>query len=179
VEQLLDVARFQRGTRRPPSTVDLTTVVEDATEIFSDLAHEAGLSLEVRVDKGLRVEADADGLAQVVTNLLSNALKFTPRGGQLIIRASEEGGECVVSVQDSGLGLTPEQTRRLFDPFVQLHEATHPTGSGLGLFISKGIVEAYGGKLRVESPGPGQGATFSFGFPASAAKAGRAAEPRS
>jgi signal transduction histidine kinase len=177
VDQLLDVARLQRGGLPPGRPIDLGAVVEDASEIFSDLAKDAGLSLDIDLDEGLRADADADAITQVVTNLLSNALKFTPRGGRLAVRAFEKEGQCVVRVQDSGVGLTPEQAGRLFAPFIQVHGERRAGGSGLGLFISKGIVERYGGTIWVESDGPGRGTTFTFSLPVSA-KAGRAGRER-
>jgi signal transduction histidine kinase len=109
-------------------------------------------------------------IAQVLFNLVSNAVKFTPRGGRIEVRTSLRAGEVVVEVADTGLGLTPEQESRLFQPFSRVHAETHAArGTGLGLYITKGIVEQHGGRLWCHSDGPGLGTTFSFSLPAGAA----------
>ncbi|MCA1814293.1 MAG: hypothetical protein LC624_10155, partial [Halobacteriales archaeon] len=104
---------------------------------------------------------------QVLYNLLTNALKFTGTGGSVRVRLAREGQEAVVRVEDTGIGLTPAQMERLFQPFGQVHDASARTrgGTGLGLYISKGLVEAHGGRIEVASAGPGQGATFSVRVP--------------
>jgi signal transduction histidine kinase len=99
----------------------------------------------------------------VFSNLLGNALKFTPRGGQVRVGAQVEGEQVRFSVSDTGPGLTPEARAHIFDRFWQLDRKDR-RGAGLGLSIVKGLVEAQGGSLRVESE-PGHGSTFSFTVP--------------
>jgi signal transduction histidine kinase len=109
-------------------------------------------------------------LTQVLGNLLSNAIKFTPAGGEIVVEAEPHEKEVVVHVSDTGVGLTPEQMKQLFQPFTQVHEgAGKPKGgTGLGLYISKGLVGLHGGRLWVESQGPGHGTSFVFSLPAKA-----------
>jgi signal transduction histidine kinase len=98
---------------------------------------------------------------------LTNALKFTPAGGRVVVEAAQEGADAVVRVRDSGRGLAPDEIPRLFKPFSQVHERSEVAerGTGLGLYISKGIVEAHGGRIGCASEGRGSGSTFSFWLP--------------
>jgi PAS domain S-box-containing protein len=167
VQDMLDVSRLQAGRleiHRAP--VRLALLLEQTTSMFTEAARASGVRLTVQGDRFLEVEADAHRLEQVTINLISNALKATPSGGVIQVRAAQEGGEAVVRVNDTGRGLTAEQCRRLFEPFVKVHEpATDRRGSGLGLYISRGILEAHGGRIWVESDGPDRGSTFCFALP--------------
>ncbi|HVL46959.1 MAG TPA: PAS domain-containing sensor histidine kinase [Candidatus Thermoplasmatota archaeon] len=168
VGDVLEVAKLQAGRvgieRRP---VDLNRVVFEAVESFHEAARQRSIRLEVRLDPDLQVEGDAKRLTQVLFNLLSNAMKFTPDGGLVEVETRRLPGQALVSVRDTGLGFTAEAASRLFQPFSQLHEpdAARRGGSGLGLYVSKGIVDLHGGHLWGESPGPGLGATFRFAVP--------------
>lgn len=167
VDDLLDVARLQGGNlslRRAP--VDLGEVVAEAVQMFEPSARERRIRLEARVDRDLPVAADAQRLAQVLTNLLSNAVKFTPPGGTVAVEARREDGTAVVRVRDTGIGFGAGDLARLFQPFSQVHGGpVSGQGSGLGLYISKGLIEGHGGHIWGESPGPGKGATFTFTLP--------------
>jgi signal transduction histidine kinase len=113
------------------------------------------------------VNADGQRLAQVVANLIDNALKFTPSGGAVTIEAQERESELEIRVSDSGIGLSQEAQASLFRPFAQVEEARalSPKGLGLGLFIAKSIVEAHGGRLEVASAGRHKGTVFSVFVP--------------
>jgi signal transduction histidine kinase len=168
LSDLLDVARLQSHrltVRRQP--LELSRLVRDAVETFEATAARTAISLEMPAAPETRVFADANRLTQVVVNFVSNALKFTPPGGRIRVALAVEGGEAVVRVADTGPGLTPEQIRRLFAPFSQVHDPNRiqAAGSGLGLYISKGILESHGGRAWCESDGPGRGATFCFAVP--------------
>lgn len=165
VEQLLDVARLESG--RLPFRIaeaDLAEVVREAVEMHAPVAEDRGVRIDFGPAGPLKVEADAQRLMQVMVNLLANAVKFTPQGGRVLVKAASVDGEAVVSVQDTGLGFTPAQGQQLFQAFSQLHSGVHG-GSGLGLYISRSIVEAHGGRMFAESPGPNAGATFGFALP--------------
>ena len=110
---------------------------------------------------------DEQRITQVVYNLVSNAIRFSPAGGHIWIRSHCADGKAIVEGVDSGRGLDPSEASRLFQPFVQVHQPDEPVagGNGLGLYISKGIVEAHGGKLSVTSAGRGHGCTFWFEIP--------------
>ena len=111
--------------------------------------------------------ADPGRLLQVIGNLLTNALKFTPDGGRVLVSAKPDAGEMVFAVSDTGPGMSPDDMDQLFDRFWQARDVDS-RGIGLGLTISKGIVEAHGGRIWVEST-LGEGSTFSYSVPAIAA----------
>jgi signal transduction histidine kinase len=124
----------------------------------------AGLELHVETTEALpEVWADRHRLLQVFENLIGNAIKFTPPGGRISIVATTQGEELCCQVIDSGRGIQPDDVPRLFDPYWQGKEGRR-LGTGLGLPIVKGIIEAHHGKVWVEST-PGQGSTFSFTLP--------------
>ena len=168
VDELLEVARVQSGTLRlDRSPMDLSLVVGEALESFEDVARSGAVRLERQLQRGVVVDGDARRLGQVLFNLCGNALKFTPREGAITVSVRQEGAEAVVSVKDTGAGLRQEDIGRLFEPFSQVHDTMEHTnaGTGLGLYISRGIVEGHGGRIWCESDGPGKGATFSFSIP--------------
>lgn len=168
VEDILEGARLQAGRlkvdRRP---VSLDVVVREAVESFSEPARAAGVVLEERLDSGLVVPADPKRVIQVLFNLLSNALKFTPKGGRIVVETGRVGDSAFVRVTDTGAGLTTEQAARLFKPFSQVHDPmkTVRGGTGLGLYISRSLVGLHRGRIWCESPGPGKGSTFTFTLP--------------
>lgn len=167
VHDVLEATRLQAGRLSIKRTmVDLDMAVREVAESFQAPAGDGGVQIECRCAPGLRVEADPARIHQVLPNLLSNAWKFTPDGGLIVVEASAEGGEAVVRVTDTGPGLTREAMTRLFQPFSQVHEEpARVPGTGLGLFISRAIIELHGGRIWAESDGPGQGSTFSFALP--------------
>lgn len=167
ISDVADLAKIDAGQltlhRRP---LDLSSLAHEAAEALRKKAEERHVLLEVAVSRA-EVVADADRMTQVLYNLITNAIKFTPAGGIVSVRCAPRAHDVDVCVQDSGRGLDPHEIPRLFKPFSQVHERseTSERGSGLGLFISKAIVEAHGGNLTVESQGRGQGSTFCFGVP--------------
>jgi PAS domain S-box-containing protein len=165
VQQLNDVARLETGRLQlQKEPIDLVEVVREAVENHVLAAQEQGVALEFAGGDRFMVDSDPQRLMQVIVNLLTNAIKFTPKGGRVFVRAARSGGEALVSVEDTGLGLTADQRQRLFQPFSQVHQIAK-SGSGLGLYISKSIIEANGGRIWVESPGPARGAVFTFALP--------------
>lgn len=168
IRDLNSYARVESGhltLRRTP--VEVGALVESSVQAFEKLAQERGIRLEGVAPAGLVASADAGRITQVLYNLVANALKFTPPGGRVIVEGTRGNAGVVVSAMDTGSGLSPEEIGRLFQPFSQVHDrvVAKERGTGLGLFISKGIVEAHGGKIWAESPGPGKGARFSFSLP--------------
>jgi signal transduction histidine kinase len=128
------------------------------------LACEKGINLHVLIPEDLPpVEADRPKLRRILVNLLSNALKFTGREGAVTISATGEGDRVSVAVSDTGVGIAREDVDRLFDKYEQTrNRATRgEKGTGLGLYITKQLVELHGGEIKVESE-PGKGSTFSF-----------------
>jgi signal transduction histidine kinase len=168
VSDVLEAARLQANrlvVKKEP--IDLHQVVSEAVESLQDHAKSLGVELVLESKPGFRAEADPDRISQVVYNLIGNALKFTPRGGKVRVAVLKEGEFLLVRVIDTGIGLRPEDFLRLFQPFSQTHEWTTSKrpGSGLGLYISQGIVEQHGGRIWCDSPGPNRGSTFSFALP--------------
>ena len=174
VGELLEVARLQSGRLKlAVKPVALDEVVDEVVDSFSEASRRVGITLRFAGQQNLNVQADRNRTTQVLFNLVSNAIKFTPSGGRVTIEATDRGGHVEVAVVDTGLGLTPEQQARLFQPFSQVHDPMSVTtsGTGLGLYICKGLLEAQGGSIAVSSPGPGQGSTFKFTLPAAEAQA--------
>ncbi len=168
VGDLLDSSRLQ-SDRMPlrPAPVDLSALLAEVVEGFQPAAKQANLKLSLEAPPGLSAVADPDRITQALTNLLSNATKFTPAGGEVAVQATALDGRVRIAVRDSGIGLSQEQATRLFQPFEQVHESqvANKGGSGLGLYITRGIVELHGGRIGVSSPGPGKGSTFHFDIP--------------
>lgn len=150
-----------------PKPMDLAQTAREAVAARQAEADERGIALRVEGEGSAPVEADAGRLLQVMDNLLSNALKFTPRSGTLRVALAVEAGATVVRVSDTGRGLRADEIARLFQPYSQVHDANEvkERGTGLGLFISRGIVERHGGRIWAESAGHGQGSTFGFSLP--------------
>lgn len=165
IQLVLDSARLQSGklvVHKRPS--ELGAMVQESLESYRASAREADVTLTSRCERGLVVEVDPQWLSQVVENYLSNALKYTPPGGTITVEALRRGPDALVRVRDTGAGLRPDQMARLFQPFSRVHDDGTP-GNGLGLYISKGIVEQQGGRFGVSSDGPGRGSTFWFSLP--------------
>jgi signal transduction histidine kinase/HAMP domain-containing protein len=167
VEDVLEGARLQSGhlgvTKQP---MDLAKMVRECVDSFQSAAKEKGISLEAHIPP-CAIEGDAQRLSQVVYNLLSNALKFTPKGGFIDVNVQPGANEVMVSVRDTGVGIPREKQAQLFRPFSQLHEQTglRKSGTGLGLYISKGIIDAHAGKIGYKSEGADKGSTFYFTVP--------------
>jgi PAS domain S-box-containing protein len=166
IGDLLDVARIESGRlalRIEPEA--LRPLLEEAVRLQQPLAAEKSLALRLELPGKLppAVSADRDRVFQVFENLLGNAIKFTPPGGQITIRAEEHGGEVRFAVADTGPGIPADELPHLFAPFWQAL-AAGSEGAGLGLAISRGIVEAHGGRIWAESE-LGRGSVFYFTLP--------------
>jgi two-component system phosphate regulon sensor histidine kinase PhoR len=128
-------------------------------------AERSGLRLAVDCPADLpAVRADAERIEQVLINLLHNAVKFTPSGGEIEVSARKEGGWVQFSVRDTGVGIQPEDLPRVFERFYKADQSRSGGGTGLGLSIARHTVEAHGGRIWAESL-PGKGSTFSFTLP--------------
>ncbi len=178
-----DIARLQRLASDLSS---LSRVEEGAFQLVSgetDLADTAlrtaerlrpqfedqGVGLQVVASAPVHAEVDRERIVQVVTNLLGNALAATDAGGRVDVTVRQEGGNAVIDVVDTGIGIAEEDLERIFHRFERVEHADRPapaTGSGIGLTIARGIVSAHGGEITVSSPGPGKGAAFRVRLPA-------------
>ncbi|HEX8127603.1 MAG TPA: ATP-binding protein [Pyrinomonadaceae bacterium] len=170
VNDLLDAAKLESGSLQLElSDVDLRAHVHEVCEPFVQIAREKGLALTLEDAPAPvpTVRADRAKIRRVVVNLISNALKFTPKGGRVSVRVEPAGdGEVCISVSDTGVGIAPDDLPILFDKYEQArHRATRgEKGTGLGLYITRQLVELHGGRIRVESE-VGRGSTFSFTLP--------------
>ncbi|MBI4493943.1 MAG: sensor histidine kinase [Chloroflexi bacterium] len=164
VGDLLEASRVAAGRFEVrPGPMDLVALVGQLVEAHQHTTLEHRLTLAGPP----RLEGcwDRDRLAQVVGNLLGNAAKYSPEGGEIRVAVEPLDGEVHLSVSDQGVGLRPEDLPRVFEPFERLEETRNLEGAGLGLFICKGIVEAHGGRIWAESPGLDQGSTFHVVLP--------------
>jgi signal transduction histidine kinase len=165
IGDLLDVMRMETGHLALDSEeLSVASVLAQSEESARHLAAARNIDVAVQPgDPALRVRADRGRVAQVFGNLLGNAIKFTPDGGHIGVRAWRDGDDAVFEVADSGSGVEPENLSHLFDRFWQAKESDG-RGVGLGLPITKGIVEAHGGRIWVESE-VGKGSRFRFTLP--------------
>jgi len=165
IQDLLDVATIEAGRLSVrTSSVDFAQLVEELCSQMRFGADVEGVDLTVNAPAELSaVEADHDRIHQVMSNLIGNALKFTPSGGQVTVTAEEAPGGVSVTVSDTGPGIDPEMKQHLFDRFWRGH-TTNLRGAGLGLAIVKGILEAHGTGVDVETE-IGRGSAFSFTLP--------------
>ena len=165
IGDLLDVVRMEAGhLTLNIGPTDVPTLMTETMEAFQQRAAEQGISLVLNPQPpNVIVQADEERVLQLIDNLVGNALKFTPKGGEVRVGAAVDDNELQVTVADTGPGITEEQSARLFDRFWQAR-GTDRRGLGLGLPIAKGIAEAHGGRLWVESI-VGSGSTFHFAMP--------------
>jgi len=166
VQEFLDLSRIESGrvtfNRQP---VDPRSLIEQAVERMALQAERSGLTIGME-DRGPvpAVNADAERIESVLTNLLHNAIKFTPPGGKISVSAYQKENDVVFSIRDTGVGIKPEDLSRIFERFYKADQSRSGGGTGLGLSIARHTVEAHGGKIWAEST-PGQGSVFYFSLP--------------
>jgi signal transduction histidine kinase len=164
VSQLMEFGRTESGPIEiAPDELDVAAAVDVALVGIAPVT--AGHRMQVDVPEGLTVEADSDAFNHVLVNLLTNAVKFSPSGSRVLIRALRAGGEVVVSVADEGAGIAPDEQKLIFDRFYQSRNGDLTRGTGIGLTIAQRFTAQHGGRIWVESE-LGHGATFSFTMPA-------------
>jgi len=166
VQESLELSRIESG--RAPLRLSPTAVAEVILPVVDRLrtqGERAGVTVDCTLPEGLAdVLADEERLRQVVSNLLHNAIKFTPPGGEIHISAEQVADEVVISVRDTGVGISREDLPRVFERFYKADRARSSTGTGLGLAIAKHIVQGHGGRIWAQST-EGRGSTFSFSLP--------------
>jgi len=168
VDDLLDVSRLQRGAielRR--ERVDLADAVARAVEMTTPAFVEKQQRLDVEVAEGLEVNADQIRIAQVLSNVLANASKYTERGGHITLRARKEDGQAAIECCDNGVGMAADLVPRVFDLFVQGQRGLdrQQGGLGLGLAVARTLVQLHGGTIEAASAGANQGSTFTVRLP--------------
>jgi histidine kinase len=146
--------------------LNLAMVAVETAERLRPQFDDSGVALEVQPMPVLEVDADQDRMAQVFTNIIGNALTYTPEGGKVSISGEVKGGEVLVTVTDTGRGLTPDQIQAVFERFFRADRSL-PGGTGIGLTIARNIIRQHGGDVTVTSAGLGEGATFTVTIPSS------------
>ena len=166
VRDLLDLSKIEAGkVEMNFDVVPVRLLAEKAVDILRTQADERSVELEISIDETLPpARADANKITWVLTNLISNALRYTQADGHICLAATEVGSKIHLSVTDDGAGIPYEYQTRIFERFVRIDEEKGRAGSGLGLAICKEIVRAHGGSIWVDST-PGAGSTFTFTIP--------------
>ena len=166
VSSLLEMSKIERGQLDyAPRPGEIGPVVTDLVMFLAPRASKAGLTLGSTIEPGLPAFAfDPDLITQVLTNLVSNAIKFTRAGGRVQVCVRRTADRLLCMVEDSGVGIPAEALSRIFAPFERVANPMHATGTGLGLAIARKIVEMHGGRIAVESQ-PGRGSRFYFELP--------------
>jgi signal transduction histidine kinase len=187
IEELLDVSRMVRGQLSLTRVaIDLRTTAGEALEAVMPAAAEHGITVELDLTPySVVIEADPDRVRQVAWNLWSNAVKFTPKGGNVRVHVDRAGGFARLCVEDTGEGIDPALLPHVFEAFRQGPSTAMRSGLGLGLALVRHLVELHGGTVTADSPGPGHGAVFVATFPLAndhllapgGSQHGRAAEP--
>ena len=167
VEELLELSRLQSGqVSYVKRAVDVSALLGDVRDTVLSRAEARRVTLDVQMEDGApAMSADPEKVRQALLNLMDNALKFTPEGGSVVLRAWNGGGEVRVAVEDTGVGIEPEHLPHIFERFYRADRSLSAGGTGLGLAIAKHIVEAHGGAVSVRSQ-PGVGTVFEVAIPA-------------
>jgi PAS domain S-box-containing protein len=171
ISEILDYSKIDSGTvQLVEGPIDVNALCSHCVHMISERANRAGLKLKLNLAENLpALQADERRITQVLLNLATNAVKFTPSGGTVTIGADvENSGNLVVSVADSGIGISEKDLERVFEPFVQVNRSAHPNqeGAGLGLAICKNLIELHQGRIEVSSK-PQRGTTVRVILPAS------------
>jgi signal transduction histidine kinase len=169
IDDLLDISRISRGLLElKKERLDLTAIVRSALESCRPFFDRRQQAVSAQLAEGIAALADPTRVVQILANLLHNAAKFTPDGGQIAIELAQEGPRAIVRVTDSGLGIPGDQMERVFDMFarVQRPGTSAEPGLGIGLALARRLAEMHGGSLAASSPAPGQGTTFQLTLPA-------------
>ena len=163
---LMDISEAETGTMKLTRTeVDVATLVAEVIDLYEDTAQDAGVTVSSNVAPGVVVSADRDRLRQALANLVDNAIKYTPRGGQVDVSAARDGSSIVIRVRDTGAGIPTHDLPRIFDRLYRGDQSRATRGLGLGLSLVRAYIEAHGGTVEVASS-PGNGSTFTIRLPA-------------
>ena len=169
VHDLQELSRVEAGAYElNPQPTALERLVDGVVRRLGRQFEEKDVALEIDVPADLpQVRADEDRIGQVLLNLVGNALQYTPAGGQVLLSARSEGDRVRFSVEDTGVGISPEHLLHIFERFYRVDKSRSRAGggSGIGLTIARHLVEAHGGQIQATSDGPGRGSTFSFTLP--------------
>ncbi len=183
IDDLLDLSKLVSGRETLAlAPVAVATIMRESLDVVGAQARDKGVTVRAAVPAGLTVAADRLKLGQVLVNLLANAVKFTPGGGEVTVEGVAEAESVLIRVRDTGKGIVPEHLEAIFEPFFQAgptqqsgDRRAHPRGIGLGLAICRQIVTLHSGRIWAESEGPGRGSTFVVRLPAAVSVKGQVA----
>ena len=165
INTTLDVTEVEAGAaRQKREAVDLSRLAEDVCELFSPLAEDHDIGLTTNIDTGCRVAGDPAYLQRMLANLIDNALKYTPPGGEVAVVVKGDAQQVSLTVTDTGIGIPQAEQARVFDRFYRSDQSRSKEGCGLGLSLVRAVVAAHDGELDLVSE-PGQGSRFSLRFP--------------
>lgn len=167
IHDLLDIARIEAGKdlqHRVP--IDLENIINETVELIGPRADEQGIAISVSCEAPPLIQADPKGVGEVLNNLITNAVNYSPGGGRVEVFVKKRGDNLEIRISDNGVGIPPEELSKIWDKFYRVKhpETRQVMGTGLGLAITRGIVEAHQGNIDVESV-PGQGTTFRILLP--------------
>jgi signal transduction histidine kinase len=166
LDTLMDISEAETGTMRLNLTdVSLATLVAEVVSVYEDVADDRQVAIRTSIEDAVSVTADRDRLRQVLANLIDNAVKYTPAGGQVTVSARREGGAVRLEVRDTGTGISAHDLPRIWERLYRGDQSRTERGLGLGLSLVRAIVTAHGGTVAVESE-VGRGSTFVIELPA-------------
>lgn len=170
IDDLLDVSRITTGKLElKPGRFELRGAIEAAVDSSMPAFNRGDHALQVDLpDEAIYLVGDQTRVAQVLSNLLNNASKYTPQGGRIVLRVRKQGGELVITVRDDGVGIPPDRLEEVFEMFAQIEQPNDRSqgGLGIGLALVRRLVEMHGGSVVASSEGPGKGSTFTVRLPA-------------
>lgn len=163
---LMDISEAETGTMKLDlGEVNLTSLIEEVTELYQYVAEDKGIGMAVELPEELYARVDPNRIRQVIANLLDNALKYTPGGGRIEIEACQKDDEAMISIRDTGAGISPHDLPKIFDRLYRGDKSRSQRGLGLGLSLVRAVTHAHKGRIEVESH-PGQGSQFTLFLPA-------------
>jgi two-component sensor histidine kinase len=171
INDVLDLSKIEAGKMTLDlSRVNLPRLLERSLTMIREKCNRHGIRIDLDIPEGLRdleITADERKIRQLVFNLLSNAAKYTPDGGRISVKLDRDGPDLVISVADTGIGISAEEQERIFEDFYQTRDGAkaESPGTGLGLSLVKRLAELHGGRVSVESAGRGKGSRFRFHLP--------------
>jgi heavy metal sensor kinase len=167
INTMLMISKTESGVDKvSPKEVDITAIVRRACELFSPTAEDKQINLNCSVQDGILLMGDSPMIQRMLSNLLDNAIKYTPSGGKVSISASQSPAQVVVAVKDTGIGISSRDLPHIFERFYRCDQSRSQAGIGLGLSLSRAIARAHGGDIAAESM-PNQGSTFTVSLPKS------------
>jgi len=166
INTTLDVAEAEAGAARlSMDTVDISSVAEDACELFGPIAEDKGIELSTSIEPSCQVQGNLQLLQRMLANLLDNAFKYSKRDSHINVSVNSSGDSILVSVRDEGIGISQQDLKKIFDRFFRCDESRSKTGCGLGLSLVRAVAIAHGGNIDVSSK-PGDGSEFRIILPA-------------